>query len=208
MIAPWYLFMDANFEMGESELALIGSHQQSTASDEAHYLEGVLVRIGAGLPQTYETKHKGARHAHQSSIQGVGKRRIDYVAVPKIWMNCVAATHVTHDFDAFTSKEDHWPVVARIRGQHQSRNAQEERPRFSKAWLDTRDKAKLQEALTKVEEIPVPPWDKPVHEHREEITTNVHEILAPVPKARTSQRKPYASSFVQEIYAVRTYYMR
>ena len=135
------MLMDANFEIGESEQALIGSHQQSTMSEEARHLEDLFARFGRGFPQTFEAKHKGARHTHQSSIQGVGKRRIDYVAVPKIWMNCVSATHVLNFFDAFTTKEGHWPVVAGVRGQHQSRHTRMELSRFSKSLLETRDKA-------------------------------------------------------------------
>ena len=77
---PVLMLMDANLEVGESELALIGSHQAATKSDESTHLEELLTRFDCGLPQTYEHTHKGARHTHQSSIQGA-KRRIDYVAI-------------------------------------------------------------------------------------------------------------------------------
>ena len=65
-------------------------------------------------------------------------------------------------------------------------------------------KDKLQEALNKVEQIPVPPWEMSVHEHRNDITNQVHEIFAHVPKASGAQRKPYDTPLVLGISAVRT----
>jgi hypothetical protein len=142
------------------------------------------------MPSTYGKIHKGQRHTFKTTLKHGGARRLDYIAVPKTWLAAITKSLVLELFDAYTIIYDHKPVAVEIKGSMISSKAMEKIPRLDKRWIQTRVAEELNQAVEYAEWHQVPHWSLDQHEHRQELTKNLHAATGQVSAKKIKPMKP------------------
>ena len=108
------MLADANARVGESAVAAIGGHGAEPFTYAGREFEAALAKLGLALPATYgahaDTETPSYTWCHYSGATG----RIDYVAIPRPWLNAKCRATTLVGVDLGSRKPDHLPVMVRI----------------------------------------------------------------------------------------------
>ena len=77
-------------------------------------------------------------HIFKTNLKNGSPRRLDYIAVPRIWLAATTQSLVLEHYDVFILIYDHKPMAIEIKGSLMSRAAFSTIPRFDKRWIQRR----------------------------------------------------------------------
>ena len=155
-------------------------------------LRAIIDDLGLALPSTFSEYHHGSSHTFQL-------HRLDYIAIPLNWLDCVQKSEVVSDFDMLHGKDDHLPIAL---------NLCFARPRKSEKRVPTYDKKQASDPKnTKViekifESFEEPDWETSVDDHCGALAQHVHDGLCeafPNKEAKCEPRQPYIKGHLWDL---------
>ncbi|CAE7202128.1 unnamed protein product, partial [Symbiodinium sp. CCMP2456] len=104
------LLVDANSHVGSITSHHIKSKDAEEENVEGSIFHAFLERVDCALPATFEECHQGDSWTWCGPGTTPAKHRIDYIGIPKSWVDLGPRTWVWYTFEALQARQDHMPV--------------------------------------------------------------------------------------------------
>ena len=172
---PLILLIDANGRLGAHESASVGAAGAEPENFNGRHLHELLRDLQLCLPSTFDAV---ADPPHSTWVSPRGTTsRIDFVAVPRVWLPGVRRAWVAGEMVVGAVQHDHAVVAVQLELAGQARC----QPRQWRARASDRSALRDPEVrslfVQRVQSVPQPAWGNSVHEHCEKWTQEVRRCL-------------------------------
>ena len=144
------------------------------------------------IPSTFSQYHSGTGNTFQ-------RHRLDYIAIPNSWQECVQKSEVSLDFDTLHAKDDHKPLTMML-SFAVSKFVQTSEPCFDKKKAcDPGNAGALERIFSSFCE---PAWESSVDDHSAALTRHVHSELCrvfPICKKERQVQQPYITGSLWDL---------
>eukprot|EP00435_Cladocopium_sp_Y103_P074137 s70_g47.t1 len=131
---PLVLLCDANASVGAETSVHVGDFQASRADEKASGFLEFLAKHDLWLPATFEEHQCGPGETWSHSTGS--RRRLDYVALPRVWQVRTCQAWVSSTIDVSILRPDHAAACAEVRFDSTTSEASSLRPRSTLNHLD------------------------------------------------------------------------
>eukprot|EP00435_Cladocopium_sp_Y103_P026910 s1210_g6.t1 len=190
---PLILLIDANAEPGPPDHRIVfGPDFRSSSSTSL--MRDFLEQWSLCLPATGHT-HCGD-HGTWINFEGTTTHFIDHIAVPQSWCERCLHSEVLQDFDLATPVEDHRVLALQLQWQAIVQTGRTQQHALMRKPMKYRH---THENVEHLKSMPIRPWCTDVETQAEELSHNVHQLLAADPSPQA--KKPYVSDAIWEVRA-------
>ena len=187
-----FILGDFNAQIATKIDGVTGDLFDEKHNENADELIALLQKYDLWLPSTFSNIQYGPIHTWVQPGNR-SKKRLDYVAISRDFMDSEIATWVDENLTAGQLNDDHFATVLQLNSVLGFKQARQKRPK-TVSRQDIRNPmnaAKIKEIFSNVLQ---PNWDTDAHNHYDDVMEQLHEQLARhFPEKRRVPRKSYIS---------------